>query len=91
MSVGVLTTEFWLDTALDRAKFVKAFETNFQGGEAEELPVVPDAKPGYLLFHLHVPLERKGELVSFLERYALTNRAVNELKLADTHPFGLYP
>ena len=88
MSFGIQTTEFWLDVALNRTKFVKAFEAHFQGGKAENLPVVPDAKPGYLLFHLHVPLKRKDELAPFLERYARVHSAENKWKPANSHPFS---
>ncbi|GEM_PF-3053167 len=88
MSIGRWTTEFWLDKSLDRAKFVKAFNTRFPGGEAEHQAVVSDAKPGYLLFHLHVPLEKKEKLVPFLEWYARAHSAENKWKPANGHPFN---
>ena len=88
MGVGTWTTEFWLDKTLDRAKFVKGFKARFPGGEAENLAVVPDAKPGYLLFHLHVPSEGKDELVPFLEWYARAHSAENKWKPATGHPFN---
>ncbi|MDO8589841.1 MAG: hypothetical protein Q7R69_01035 [bacterium] len=36
-------SEFRLDEDFDRDEFVKAFKTYFEGGDAKDLEVVPDA------------------------------------------------
>ncbi|MDO8565435.1 MAG: hypothetical protein Q7R67_02350 [bacterium] len=77
MGGGTRTTEFWLDLALDRTRFIEEFETQFPGGRAEHIPVVPDAVFFCILFHLHVPVGREEELAPFLARYVETHNPAN--------------
>lgn len=88
MSDGFHVTEFWFDMVLNRTEFMEAFENFFSGGKAENIPVVPDAQPGYLLFHLHVPLGREGELQKFLDDYADKHNAGNKWSQASSYPFN---
>ncbi|MDO8589838.1 MAG: hypothetical protein Q7R69_01020 [bacterium] len=90
MDEGEQATEFWLDKNLSCTEFIKAFESHFQGGRVESLSLVRVAKPGYMLFHLSVPLERKGELLVFLHEYAETRDADSDWKTAGVHPFNLF-
>ena len=85
---GVLVTEFWLDQVLDRTEFETALAAYFPGGEAKRINVVEDANPGYWLYHLHTPHDRREELIPFLKQYAEKHQAVNEQKPADSYPFN---
>lgn len=90
-SEGEWASQFWLDDGLDKEEFVEAFRVHFPGGEAEHLPLVSDAKPNQQLFHLFIPLERKRELLPFLDQYAKDHKVAIKEKPADGYPFSLYP
>ncbi|MEX2013958.1 MAG: hypothetical protein WD896_01230, partial [Parcubacteria group bacterium] len=85
------TSQVSLDEEWDKADFAKAFATHFPGGEAEEEPVAEGVDQGYMVFYLHVPVERKRELAPFLKEYAETHSAFNEGRPAGNYPFSLFP
>ena len=81
-------TEFWLHKKLNRSEFETAFKAHFPGAETKRIDVVEDAKPGYWLYHLEIPLERKQELEPWLADYAKRHNAVNKQSLAGSYPFN---
>ncbi len=86
--VDVWVTEFWLDKNLNRSEFERALEAEFPWAEAKRVEVVEDAKPGYWLYHLHTPYDRRRELEPFLAQYAERHSAVNEVEPAGSYPFN---
>lgn len=86
--MALMVTEFWLSHTFNSMEFEFTFEEKFPGGEAEHIPVVPDAKPGYALYHLHVPTERQHELEFFLAQYAREHGGRTLWKPADSYPFN---
>lgn len=81
-------TEFFLDDHLDPLEFELAFGICFPGAEAKIQNVLPDAKPGYLIYQLEMPYARKAELEPFLDEYARTHNADNEQEVSQTYPFS---
>ncbi|MBX4199105.1 hypothetical protein KW800_02405 [Candidatus Parcubacteria bacterium] len=88
MAGDMYITECWVDNKLDPTEFAKAFEAHFEGGKAEEKPMVVDAGEGYRLFQLWVAMERGGEVLPFIDQYAATHGTVNEQKPSGTFPFA---
>ena len=88
MNGGDFVTEFWLSEKLNQDEFVRTFESHFPGSQAKRKKVVPDARPGYRLFHLHIPIKCKDQLFPFLDQYAQEHGAVNEKEQAGVYPFN---
>ena len=74
---GTPVTEFRLTQKLDSFEFIQAFESHFIDGRAIPAGVLD----GYVIFHLHVPRERKGDVKPFIDGYARERRGETAWKL----------
>jgi hypothetical protein len=85
---GICVTEFFLDDHLDPVEFELTFGVCFPGSQAKILNVPRDAKPGYLIYNLEMPMARKEELQPFLNEYARTHNADNKQHESSSFPFN---
>lgn len=75
MKGDMTMSQIWLPEALDRNKFIRAFEEHFYGGKAQHIPLVRDAHPrqvpdGAQFFEVATPTARMGEFWPFMALFA---------------------